>query len=101
MTGTEKKYNKRKVLLGKDASAARKEIVRVVLFDILKRYGLNNCFRCGGKILDFKQLTIDHKEEWVLHKNPKEAFYDMDNIGFSHFGCNSSAGIKAYWESKK
>lgn len=50
------------------------------------------------KINTVDELSIEHKEPWENSDNPKELFFNLDNISFSHLKCNISfsAQSKAY-----
>jgi hypothetical protein len=39
-------------------------------------------------------LSIEHKEAWQGAADPKLAFFNPDNIAFSHLSCNISAGSR-------
>src|SRR3990167_2533934 len=78
-----------KAQIGMSQSNARPRLLRSVLFYILCNTGLNVCFRCNLKILELKDFTLDHKENWRGEKNP-ELYFDVKNIGFSHLSCNSA-----------
>lgn len=34
---------------------------------------------------------IEHKIPWLDSDKPKELFFDLENIGFSHLSCNIKA----------
>ncbi|WP_139796379.1 hypothetical protein [Sporomusa malonica] len=59
------------------------------------------CYRCGEKIDDITDFTIDRKESWLLGDDPAQLFYDMDNIAFSHARCNYEAGTKTFVSNYK
>lgn len=69
---------------GKASAILRKTII----FQLAKKCGLDNCYRCKEKITDISDFTIDHKEEWLYSENPIKLFFSFDNIAFSHFSCN-------------
>ena len=75
--------------LGMSPSTAYNRLRKRVLFDCVKRLGENVCFQCGEIIKDHSDMSIEHKKPW-LHECPS-LFWDMENIAFSHKGCNSSA----------
>jgi hypothetical protein len=62
-----------------------------LLFRFVKELKLNMCYRCEKLIEDVSEFSIDHKDSWLASENPKETFFDMDNIAFSHRSCNSAA----------
>ena len=61
-----------------------------ILFNLVKRLRLDRCYRCGKKILTEKELSIDHKVDWLNSNNPTELFFSLRNIAFSHLTCNIS-----------
>jgi hypothetical protein len=87
-TGTEKKER----LLGESYGAATSRLRKEVLFQLLVNQGLNVCFQCGKEIETAGEVSIEHKRPWMSAENPKEAFYDLDNIAISHLSCNVRAG---------
>lgn len=87
-TSTEKKER----LLGESYGAATGRLRKEVLFQLLVNQGLDVCFQCGRKIEKANDVSIEHKKPWMSAENPKEAFYDLDNIAISHLRCNVRAG---------
>ncbi len=57
-----------------------------IMFSLIVRCGENICFRCGREIENAKELSVEHKREW-LNESP-ELFWDLSNISFSHRLCN-------------
>ncbi|GAG84308.1 unnamed protein product, partial [marine sediment metagenome] len=53
---------------------------------------LNICYRCGEKIVDVARFSVEHKKGWRFAENPRETFFDLNNITFSHLDCNSGVG---------
>jgi len=76
--------------LGISYGAATAQLRKKILFFLIQKLGLNTCFQCGKKILDIDALSIEHKIPWLHSENPKELFFDLDNIAFSHLKCNIS-----------
>lgn len=58
-----------------------------ILFNLVQKKCLDICFRCDEK-LEEDDYSIDHKESWLLAEDPKQSFYDLSNIAFSHLSCN-------------
>lgn len=79
----------KKIQLGMSVTGARHKLLRALLFRLVVKLGLDNCFRCGKKINDVSWLTIEHKKPW-LHVDVS-LFWDVENICFSHSKCNSGA----------
>lgn len=82
--------NKRKAeFLGMPYGTACGKLRKKILFHFAKRLGDNICYRCGEKIENVEELSIDHKKEWLY--TDTELFWDIDNIAFSHLACNTVA----------
>ena len=79
-------------LLGQSFGAASNRLRKLILFDLLQRFDLDQCFQCGQTIEYIDDLSIEHKEPWQGADDPRNAFFDLDNIAFSHLSCNSGAG---------
>lgn len=79
---------KRKVLqqLGMTDGVARYRLVRLILFDFVKRAEKDGCFKCGRKILTAEELSIEHKQPWC--DVDAALYWDLENIAFSHSKCN-------------
>jgi hypothetical protein len=80
----EKKFE----LLGEPIGTATAKLRKSVLFKLVQILELDVCFQCGEKIEDVADLSIEHKVPWQSAENPRESFYDLDNISFSHIRCN-------------
>jgi len=74
--------------LGMSFSTASARLRKLVMFNLAQRAGLDVCFRCGERIEDSTKFSIEHKEPWSKSSNPKEKFFDLENIAFSHTTCN-------------
>ena len=75
--------------LGISYSTARYRLMKSILFMLIKESGKDICFRCGKKILNVEDCTIDHKEPWLYADI--DLFWDLNNVAFSHGVCNSGA----------
>lgn len=82
-------------------STANARLTRSILFELVCRFNLNKCFRCGNPIIRIKDLSIEHKLSWLGSDSPKLYFFDLDNIAFSHLLCNISAGGRNNPNSRK
>ena len=80
----QKKYDQ----LGQPFGTATSRLRKLVLFNLLSRYGDNNCYRCKEIITSPDDLSMEHKIPWLDSENPVELFFDLDNIAFSHLSCN-------------
>lgn len=78
--------------LGMNFSTASHRLHKMVLLDLLQRYGEADCFRCGELIETTENLSIEHKVAW--QDVDPALFWDLSNITWSHRSCNSRAGKK-------
>jgi len=93
-TEEEKLLNKNKLkekYIGMSYGKARNILFYDLLFTYVKKTGKDICFQCGEKILSKDDLSIEHKEPYLHSKNPKDLFFDLNNIAFSHRSCNYKA----------
>src|SRR5262249_46230355 len=58
---------------------------RIILY-LLRQLGQNFCYRCGQRIENAQELSIEHKKPWE-GRDPA-LFWDLDNVAFSHRVCN-------------
>lgn len=82
---------KKNALLGENFSTATHKLRKKVMFAAIAALGVNKCYRCEKPIESVEVLSLEHKEPWQSAENPKEMFYDLNNIAFSHLSCNSGA----------
>lgn len=95
MPSTKTKEIKRQQL-GMDAGTAQSRLRKMLLFRLAGRLGLTICYRCGRKISSCRDLSIDHKVDWLHSASPKDVFFDLENIAFSHLKCNVAAARKCH-----
>ena len=89
------KGNQKKAdLLGISHGAAAHQLRKSLLFNMMQQLNLDACFQCGEKIAHVEHLSIEHKVPWMSHEKPRDAFFDLDNIAFSHLSCNIGAAVK-------
>ncbi len=81
-------------LLGMDHGKASHQLRKMVLFKLVQMLNLASCFRCHKEIQFVQDLSIEHKDSWQSAENPKESFFDLSNIAFSHLRCNSGAAYR-------
>ena len=90
-----KEGNKRKdEQLGMSHGTATARLKKSLMFSLIKETGRNICFQCGKPIESEDDLSIEHKIPWLDSENPKELFFNLNNIAFSHLSCNSGAARK-------
>lgn len=75
-------------LLGMSLGRARHRLVTALLFDMASRLGELNCYRCGHRIEEPDDFSIDHKVPW-RKRDTAELYWDMTNLAFSHKRCNT------------
>lgn len=80
--------------LGMSHSTANGQLRKMIMFDLVKKAGLDDCFQCKEKINDIGNFSIEHKTPWLHSENPRELFFDLDNIAFSHHDCNTANARK-------
>lgn len=86
------RYNSKKSeQLGMPLGTASAKLRKSILFHLLKKSGKNICYQCGKEIRSEEELSIEHKIPWLDSSNPKELFFSLDNIAFSHLKCNIGA----------
>jgi DNA-binding CsgD family transcriptional regulator len=88
MTTSEKK----KKLLGMSHGKAAHRLWRAIMFRLIQQTKQDTCYRCNKPIETLEEFSIEHKEPWQHAKNPREVFFDLNNIAFSHKICNSRHG---------
>jgi hypothetical protein len=96
-----KNNEKKSDLLGEPYGTASNRLRKMILFDLAKRLEMDVCFRCGGRIESLENFSIEHKEAWLNSDDPKKKFFDLDNIAFSHMGCNSSAADRSFTKNPR
>ena len=85
-------------LLGMPFGTANGRLKKMLLFKLAGALGWLGCYRCDqGTIKSIEDFSIEHKEAWLTANDPVKAFFDLDNIAFSHIKCNIKAGtVKAH-----
>jgi hypothetical protein len=81
-------------LLGEPIGTATGRLRKSIMFELIWKLDLDKCYRCGQKIKSVEELSIEHKVPWQSADDPKKAFFDLDNIAFSHLHCNTSTGYR-------
>ena len=78
--------------LGMNASTASAILLKDILFRYIEKDNIN-CFRCNSPMTR-ENFSVDHKEPWLHSDNPKDLFFNLSNVSFSHLKCNIAAGRK-------
>lgn len=87
---------KKSALLGMPIGTASARLLRAILFRLVSRLGENVCHRCGETISAVAELSIEHKDSWQYAADPVAAFFDLDNVSFSHKSCNYAAAHRPH-----
>lgn len=72
--------------LGMPYGTAIQRLRKMILFRLAQRLSEDVCFRCGKKIENISEFSIEHKESWQGISVGK--FWDVSNVAFSHLRCN-------------
>ena len=95
-----KQGNKNKAeFLGMPWGTAAGRLRKMIMFDLLKQFNRNFCYKCGKLIKDIDDLSIEHKKPWLYVD--KNLFWDLSNIAFSHLKCNTTDRPRGFDEDCK
>lgn len=81
-------------MLGENHGTATHKLRKSLLYNMAMRLNELGCYRCGEQITSIDDFTIEHKIAWQQSDNPREMFFSLTNIAFSHFKCNIGAAVK-------
>lgn len=84
--------------LSRSYSDAKHQLRKRILFTLVVETGRDICFQCGERIVNVDDFSIEHKEPWRSAASPETAFFDLENIAFSHLRCNVKAGGWHIWD---
>lgn len=74
--------------LGMPHGTATNKLRKQIMFFLVRETNRDNCFKCGQRIIEIDDFTIEHKKIWE-GVDPK-LFWDINNIAFSHKQCNKT-----------
>lgn len=77
--------------LGMNVSTANHQLKKLLMFQMMQRLGDDKCHQCNEVIESAAQLSVEHKTPWLTSANPRDTFFDLNNVAFSHLSCNSRA----------
>lgn len=80
--------DKKEKQLGMPIGTAASRLRKIVMFDLVKQLNKGYCYKCGNKITDVEDFSIEHKIPWLDSEKPIKVYFDLDNIAFSHRSCN-------------
>lgn len=87
----QKKNARHRAILGRSVSSANRMLLRMIVFRLLERLDEARCFRCGQP-MTVADYSIDHLVPW--RGGNGDAFWDLDEISFSHEVCNRLAAVQ-------
>lgn len=90
----ENRADRHKNMLGMPYGTAFARLRKSLMFDLAMRCGACRCHRCGLDIESVEHFSIEHKSAWENAANPRDAFFSLENIAFSHLRCNIRAASK-------
>lgn len=86
-----KSAQKKQNQLGMPIGTASAKLRKAILFRYVQKCGDDICFQCQKPITDIEDFSIEHKQPYLNAEDPVSLFFDLDNIAFSHLGCNIKA----------
>jgi len=85
---------KKNRLLGEPYGTATSRLRKILLFDFAQKLNKDICYRCGSRIELLREFSIEHTIAWQSADNPREVFFDISQIAFSHLSCNIGAAYR-------
>lgn len=73
--------------LGMSYDNAYHKLIKKLLFTTLTINNFNICSKCNKDIENVDDLDICHRLSWLDSDNPKELFFDVNNVVFNHMDC--------------
>ena len=80
--------------LGMSSGKASGILLKDILWDMLVKTNQTLCYHCGEE-MSRSTFSVEHKEPWLDSEEPKQLFFSLENISFSHFLCNCLAARRA------
>lgn len=90
------KSERQRRLLGVSFGSACNKLRKLLLFKLATDAGRTMCHRCGEQIATLDEFSIEHKASWERAADPLVAFFNLENIAFSHLTCNVGAASKPH-----
>ena len=88
MTASDISNQRRAEMLGMPFGTATNKLRKSIIMHLAQQLEMDKCFKCGDLIQTIEEWSIEHKKSWYRADNPKQAFFDLKNIAFSHLRCN-------------
>jgi hypothetical protein len=88
MVASDKGNQRRAALLGMPFGTAASKLRKSIIMHLAQQLEQDICFKCKRRIETLEEWSIEHKDSWQRADDPVQAFWDLDNIAFSHIGCN-------------
>jgi len=77
--------------LGMPHGTANGRLRKSIIFWLAGLSNMLSCYRCNKNIDSIEEMSIEHKIPWEGSENAYDNFFNISNIGFSHFKCNMAA----------
>ena len=77
----------KKEQLGMDTGTASHKLLKDILWKLIQDTNQTKCFVCNEEMTR-NTFSIEHKISWKDSVAPKDLFFDLSNISFSHKICN-------------
>lgn len=87
-------HEEAKKQLGMNPSTASHRLLKDILWSFIARTNFL-CYHCAGRMTR-EDFSIEHKKPWLGTENPREMYFDLDNISFSHQKCNYAAARRPH-----
>lgn len=88
-------------LLGMPFGTANGRLRKNLIFYLAGKLDMLSCYRCQQTIEAIEDFSIEHTKSWQFAENPIEAFFDVENIAFSHLICNTQASKAGSYRKEK
>ena len=94
--------NERKAtLLGESHGKANHRLRKMLLFKYAKLAGHLDCHQCKKPIENIDDFSIEHTISWQTADDPVSVFFNLDDIAFSHLGCNVAAANRDHFVAEQ
>ena len=87
------KQQRKSLQLGMNYQTARMRLVRDLLWRELVNQGKDRCHICGDSMTR-ENFSVSHIDAWREAGDPLASFFDLDNVAYAHYDCNTSESIE-------
>ncbi len=79
--------------MGISSGCANNALYKMILFKLVEMNHDDVCGVCGEKIVDSNSYMVSRKNFWLTDTNPKESFFDPENVSFNHSWCRTQYDV--------